>query len=197
MTWYARSYSRSVVPYAITFQQDVTLSEHLQMASDKKVKFGTTGAAIGHVVTGQTVEQFIVDLPTGNILRVRDKDRTGDLGAAPLAGAPAIMLSADNATQSSYYSYWYMPSTNAQIGVASADMYVFAAGSVNLSTGSAGNVNITPGSTGKAVFARPIQLKGYTTAGRPTFANGDLAFDTDLDKAIVGGAAAWEAITSV
>mgnify|MGYP006349110401 CR=1 FL=1 len=37
----------------------------------------------------------------------------------------------------------------------------------------------------------------YTTATRPAWVNGAVIFDTDLDKLVIGGASAWEAVTSV
>ena len=42
-----------------------------------------------------------------------------------------------------------------------------------------------------------IDLPQYTTATRPASVNGSMIFDTDLDKALVGGASAWEVVTSV
>lgn len=36
----------------------------------------------------------------------------------------------------------------------------------------------------------------YTTATRPAWVNGAVIFDTDLDKLVIGGASAWEAVTS-
>jgi len=41
-----------------------------------------------------------------------------------------------------------------------------------------------------------IDLPQYTTATRPTLTNGALIFDSDLDKALIGGASAWEVVTS-
>jgi hypothetical protein len=37
----------------------------------------------------------------------------------------------------------------------------------------------------------------FTTATRPAWTNGAVIFDTDLDKLVIGGSAAWEAVTSV
>ena len=42
-----------------------------------------------------------------------------------------------------------------------------------------------------------IDLPQYTTATRPASVNGSMIFDTDLDKALIGGAAGWEVVTSV
>lgn len=36
----------------------------------------------------------------------------------------------------------------------------------------------------------------YTTATRPAWSNGAVIFDTDLDKLVIGGVSAWEAVTS-
>lgn len=40
-------------------------------------------------------------------------------------------------------------------------------------------------------------LAQYTTAGRPAYEKGALIFDTTLNKLLVGGATAWEVVTSV
>lgn len=37
----------------------------------------------------------------------------------------------------------------------------------------------------------------YTTAGRPPYKKGLLIYDTTLGKLVVGGATAWEVVTSV
>lgn len=37
----------------------------------------------------------------------------------------------------------------------------------------------------------------YSTANRPTYKKGLLIYDTTLGKLVVGGAAAWEVVTSV
>lgn len=42
-----------------------------------------------------------------------------------------------------------------------------------------------------------LMPKQYTTATRPAWINGAVIFDTDLDKLVIGGASAWEAVTSV
>lgn len=49
---------------------------------------------------------------------------------------------------------------------------------------------------GSATFAGPISLPSYTTATRPTYGAGKVIFDTTLGKMCVGGAAAWEVVTS-
>ena len=84
------------------------------------------------------------------------------------------------------------------LGVQGTDKFtVDSAGHVLLegvtSTGATG--------TGKFVFdtsptlAAPV-IKNYTTALAPTYAKGALYFDTTLNKLRVGGATAWETITS-
>ena len=84
------------------------------------------------------------------------------------------------------------------LGVQGTDKFtVDSAGHVLLegvtSTGATG--------TGKFVFdtsptlAAPV-IKNYTTALAPTYAKGALYFDTTLNKLKVGGATAWETITS-
>jgi len=42
-----------------------------------------------------------------------------------------------------------------------------------------------------------ITPSAYTTATRPAWVNGNVIFDSDLDKLVVGGVAAWEVVTSV
>jgi hypothetical protein len=48
----------------------------------------------------------------------------------------------------------------------------------------------------KTEFGGPVFLKPYTTATRPAWVNGAAIFDTDLDKAVIGGVSGWEVVTS-
>lgn len=50
---------------------------------------------------------------------------------------------------------------------------------------------------GTATFAGTIQPQLATTAGAPAYVKGAIYFDTTLNKLRVGGASAWETITSV
>lgn len=49
---------------------------------------------------------------------------------------------------------------------------------------------------GTATFAGTIQPQLATTAGAPAYVKGSMYFDTTLNKLRVGGASAWETITS-
>lgn len=49
----------------------------------------------------------------------------------------------------------------------------------------------------EAYFSKVIDLPHYTNATEPAFFNGGWFFNDDLDKARVGGAAAWETVTSI
>jgi hypothetical protein len=51
--------------------------------------------------------------------------------------------------------------------------------------------------TGAATFAGIIKPQQATTAGAPAYVKGAIYFDTTLNKLRVGGATAWETITSV
>ena len=42
-----------------------------------------------------------------------------------------------------------------------------------------------------------ITPSAYTTATRPAWVNGNVIFDSDLDKLVIGGVTAWEVVTSV
>lgn len=48
----------------------------------------------------------------------------------------------------------------------------------------------------KTQFGGPVFPKPYTTATRPAWANGAFFFDNDIDKLVIGGASAWEVVTS-
>lgn len=50
--------------------------------------------------------------------------------------------------------------------------------------------------SGKATFAMPMKPAPYTNATEPSWINGEFFFNTDLDKLRVGGASAWETVTS-
>jgi hypothetical protein len=44
---------------------------------------------------------------------------------------------------------------------------------------------------------QPAQVVGYTTAAAPVYVKGGIYFDTTLNKLRIGGATAWETVTSV
>jgi hypothetical protein len=62
-------------------------------------------------------------------------------------------------------------------------------------TGASGNTLTLGGST--VSVDAVLYPKQYTTATRPSFVNGGVIYDTDIDKLVIGGASAWEAVTSV
>jgi hypothetical protein len=55
---------------------------------------------------------------------------------------------------------------------------------------------LTLDSSQNAAFAGWIKPRLATTAGAPAYVKGALYFDTTLNKLRVGGATAWETITS-
>jgi hypothetical protein len=81
-----------------------------------------------------------------------------------------------------------------QSGTAADNEIVIGANAV----GSGANT-ITLGSsshTDTVLFGR-VKIPQYTTAGAPAYVKGALYFDTTLNKLRVGGASAWETVTSV
>jgi hypothetical protein len=63
--------------------------------------------------------------------------------------------------------------------------------------GTAATVRLTIASTGAATFAGTVSPQQATTAAAPAYVKGAIYFDTTLNKLRVGGATAWETITSV
>jgi hypothetical protein len=59
-----------------------------------------------------------------------------------------------------------------------------------------GNTGIAIDASGNAVVAGTITPVQATTAGAPAYVKGAIYFDTTLNKLRVGGATAWETITS-
>jgi hypothetical protein len=62
-------------------------------------------------------------------------------------------------------------------------------------TGASGNTLSLGGDS--VSVAAVLFPKQYTTATRPSFVNGGVIYDTDIDKLVIGGASAWEAVTSI
>jgi hypothetical protein len=62
---------------------------------------------------------------------------------------------------------------------------------------SAGTTALTLDSSQNATFAGTVKPQLATTAGAPAYVKGAIYFDTTLNKLRVGGASAWETITSV
>ena len=60
-----------------------------------------------------------------------------------------------------------------------------------------GATALTLDSSQNATFAGTVKPQLATTAGAPAYVKGAIYFDTTLNKLRVGGAAAWETITSV
>ena len=82
---------------------------------------------------------------------------------------------------------------------------VNVAGGQGYGTGTSGTINLAyTGSAargavkcwGTLTMDAPLLAKQYTTATRPTFAAGAVIYDSDLDKLVIGGASAWEVVTS-
>jgi len=179
---------------AVTFAGEITASEHINLAVEKKLKLGTTGAAVFMSASGQTTPHLAVSLPTGNIVVVKDKDREavdmGAMGAA--AGHPAVVVAAD-AASANYGLVKQDGSTTIVRGVSGA-MDVYAGGNLRLTGSDVLAVTVTSGT--KVTMNLPIALKKYATGSLPAFVEGDLTFDDTTNKAQIGGAAAWEVITS-
>ena len=68
---------------------------------------------------------------------------------------------------------------------------------IGLSSDSSLNTTLLTVSSASAVFSGTISPQQATTAGAPAYVKGAIYFDTTLNKLRVGGATAWETITSV
>ena len=74
---------------------------------------------------------------------------------------------------------------------------VIAAQTASLVLKSANTTALTLDSSQNATFAATVAIGQYTTAAAPAYAKGKLYFDATLNKLRVGGATAWETVTSV
>ena len=75
--------------------------------------------------------------------------------------------------------------------------YINTTASLTSIYGAGGTLGLTVGAAGAATFAGIIKPQQATTAGAPAYVKGAIYFDTTLNKLRVGGATAWETITSV
>jgi len=71
----------------------------------------------------------------------------------------------------------------------------FNSASGNLSIGNTNNIyKLDVSGTGR--FTGILILAQYTTATRPAYVKGSQFFDTTINKMVIGGATAWEVVTS-
>jgi hypothetical protein len=180
----------------------------------------STVAATDLTTTGNTIlgnaSTDTLNVGNGGLV----KDANGNVGintASPVNIAGYTIQTINNATTGGGV---YLQSNGTSIGRilnTTTDMYVggvsaasnlvlqsggavratlFAAGGLSL-----GNI-IDPGATnlsvtGTGTFGGIIKPQQATTAGAPAYVKGAIYFDTTLNKLRVGGATAWETITSV
>jgi hypothetical protein len=71
----------------------------------------------------------------------------------------------------------------------------YASGSTEIWAGNAARISIA--STGSITFSGLIKPQQATTAAAPAYVLGAIYFDTTLNKLRIGGATAWETVTSV
>lgn len=119
----------------------------------------------------------------------------GTLGVAGTA-----TFSRDNSTGLAAIS---LPNDESSIVGPSANTFIKMGGNLNLSANSqwaaltAGVNRLTITSAGAATFSGTVSPQQATTAAAPAYVKGAIYFDTTLNKLRVGGATAWETITSV
>jgi hypothetical protein len=142
---------------------------------------GTGGLHVAGTGTASTA--------TSGALRVGSNvGLSGNAGGASYFGGNLNVAGGSivNGTSTSVY-YLGTPSNN----------YIYYDGS-SLFTRLGGTDRLTiTASTGAATFAGIIKPQQATTAGAPAYVKGAIYFDTTLNKLRVGGATAWETITSV
>jgi hypothetical protein len=142
---------------------------------------GTGGLHVAGTGTASTT--------TSGALRVGSNvGLSGNAGGASYFGGNLNVAGGSivNGTSTSVY-YLGTPSNN----------YIYYDGS-SLFTRLGGTDRLTiTASTGAATFAGIIKPQQATTAGAPAYVKGAIYFDTTLNKLRVGGATAWETITSV
>ena len=133
---------------------------------------------------------------------------TSVTGTAPIVSSggttPAISIAAASASVNGYLTSVDWTSFNGKYSPGGA-LGTPSSGTVTNLTGTAsininGSVGATTPSTGKFTTITASGLitpQQATTAGAPAYVKGVIYFDTTLNKMRVGGATAWETITSI
>jgi len=141
----------------------------------------------GVTVTGNVQ----VGTPSGNdyILKSGNSTATGSLiiqagGGSALYGGSIIFYSGSHATRPGWV--W--------VGLGSGSARKFVVSDLGLG---GGNEVFSVDAIGNGTFAGTVSPQQATTAAAPAYVKGAIYFDTTLNKLRVGGATAWETITSV
>ena len=172
---------------ALTFstgRQGVGITEKLKIASSGTVSIASTTA--GSSGAGALVV-------TGGLATGAASYFGGAVTQGLIAGAQTVFT--QNGTsgwgaltkyQSSSVDKWLV-GMGAQTGSNDFEIYSYVAN----------NRTVFSSTTGAATFAGTVSPQQATTAGAPAYVKGAIYFDTTLNKLRVGGATAYETITSV
>ena len=172
--------------------------------ADGNVGIGTTspGLKLTIVSTGQTSAGFssssagIAITSSGNPLYLVNTNQANNVWAniiySDVIGGPGAVIQGAQITDylNNYgaYGIWTR-------GASGADIRFFINADGNVSIGNTNN-------THKLDVTGNIKLSGihilgqYTTATRPAYVKGAQFFDTTINKMVIGGATAWEEVTS-
>ena len=119
-------------------------------------------------------------------------------GAATFAGAVnagGVVINGTTTLPAAGNVNWHLYSAGAEKKMLIGDGSGYSL-ALTKRTGSVSTDVITFTDSGAATFAGTISPQQATTAGAPAYVKGAIYFDTTLNKLRVGGATAWETITS-
>jgi hypothetical protein len=188
------SYGRITWGSALTFQAGAGLPFTLVSSNGTEVARGFANGRFG-IGTGVTDSGALLQVGTntnnaaGGMVFGTDtfayRKASGELAIDSTTGLTRIrLLQNTGAVGCSIYN-----------SAGSLGIFTDTAQSVVLGTN--GTVALTLDSSQNATFAGTVKPQLATTAGAPAYVKGAIYFDTTLNKLRVGGATAWETITSV
>lgn len=203
----ATSSSYNVAIGRNTLSTQTTLSVYNVAIGDQALKVLTTGSSntalgAGTLFNNQTgshnvaVGSNAISTITGTSYNVGVGDDsllmalggTGNVGVGYRAGYNGGYLFGD---YNIYVGYQAKPSGS---GVSDTNSIVIG---YNVASPGSNTIQLGNSSHTDTYLSGRIRIPQYTTAGAPAYVKGALYFDTTLNKLRVGGATAWETVTSV
>ena len=189
------SYGRITWGSALTFQAGAGLPFTLVSSNGTEVARGFANGRFG-IGTGATDSGALLQIGTNTT------DRTGGMvfGTDTFlyragAGGLAIHDNLNGTPTLAFYNFATQLFAVQHNGAAVTLRTLIAGNTMTFSTG-ASVLALTLDASQNAIFAGTVKPILATTAGAPAYVKGALYFDTTLNKLRVGGATAWETITS-
>jgi hypothetical protein len=202
------SYGRITWGSALTFQAGAGLPFTLVSSNGTEVARGFANGRFG-IGTGATDSGALLQVGTnttnaaGGIGFGTDtgfyRVSSGSIALDYIGGNTPLLALRRNGADGGYFALnslvlqFQNPQASGTIDIATVSG---SGGSITLRTANAAG-GITLDATSNTSFTGTIKPQLATTAGAPAYVKGAIYFDTTLNKLRVGGATAWETITSV